>query len=246
MGSQPIRTMLSESQSRHREPWTAAEDQVLSSSVQPDSALARQLGRTKKSVTHRRRFLGIGRHPASRRWTEAELRLIGTLPDIKVAALTGRTLSAIRTRRITVMGLPCVHDRWRKWTAEKDRLLGKVADNKLAKRFHCDAKTITLRRELLGIPRYQRENTIPWTAEAEQLLGTDTDAKVAHHSGCTTKSVTHRRHKLGIPPKPVDWVAEGQRRQRMAELKSKFGPRPVNPNDKVWPGDSLKKDTEGV
>ena len=51
-------------------------------------------------MQHRRKLKGIHRRPASRRWTEDELRLVGTLPDYQVAALTGRTLAAIQTRRL--------------------------------------------------------------------------------------------------------------------------------------------------
>jgi hypothetical protein len=179
MQGSPANSMPSKSPSRvqrHRKPWTEAEDQLLSSSTLTDSALARQLGRTRKAVTHRRKFKGIHRRPTSRHWTEDELRLVGKLPDYKVAALTGRTLLAIRTRRITIMGLPCIRlrERGRAWTPEEDRLLGKHSDGDLAKRFNCISATIARRREFLGIPPFQRENARYWTAAEEKLLGTDT------------------------------------------------------------------------
>jgi hypothetical protein len=126
---------------RHGEPWAEAEDRLLLSSSLPDSELARQLGRTKNAVTHRRIFKRIRRRPTSRRWTEDELCLVGKLPDIKVAAMTGRSLAAIQTRRITVLALPCVSERGRKWTPEEDQLLGKYAEGDLAKRFDCTSAT---------------------------------------------------------------------------------------------------------
>ena len=220
---------------RHREPWTDAEDRLLLSRTLSNSELARQLGRTKKSVRHRRLSKGIYHRPASRRWTEDELRLVGTLPDYQVAALTGRTLAAIQTRRITVLGLPCVSGHGRKWTPEEDRLLGKHADGDLAKHFNCTSAAIARRRERLGIPPFQRENTRYWTAAEEKLLGTDTDAQIALKLGRTKKSAVHHRHVLGIPPKPVDWQEVGQRhRQMWAERKRQFGRRAVDPNDQLW------------
>ncbi len=87
----PLTTTSSKSPSRvqrHRERWTKAEDQLLLSHTLSNSELARQLGRTRKAVTHRRLAKGIYHRPANRRWTEDELRLVGKLPDYKVAALT--------------------------------------------------------------------------------------------------------------------------------------------------------------
>ena len=81
---------------RHREPWTEAEDRLLLSRTLSNSELARQLGRTKKSVRHRRLAKGIYNRPASRRWTENELCLLGKLPDHKVAALTGRAFQRFK------------------------------------------------------------------------------------------------------------------------------------------------------
>ena len=200
---------------RHREPWTEAEDRLLLSRMLSNSELARQLGRTKKSVRHRRLAKGVYNRPASRRWTEDELRLLGKLPDHKVAALTGRSLSAIQTRRITVLGLPCVNGRGRDWTPQEDRLLGKHADGDLAKRFNCFAATIARRRGLLGIPPFHRENTRYWTDAEEKLLGTDTDSKIALKLGRTKKSVIHHRKLLGIPVKPVDRQEIAQRRRQL-------------------------------
>jgi len=230
--------MPSKSQShaqRHREPWTEAEDRLLLSRTLSNSELARQLGRTKKAVRHRRLVKGILNRPASRRWTEDELRLLGKLPDHKVAALTGRSLSAIQTRRITVLGLPCVSGRGRDWKPEEDRLLGKHSDGDLAKQINCTSATIARRRELLGIPPFHRENTRYWTDAEEKLLGTDTDSKIALKLGRTTKSVIHRRHVLGIPSKPVGRQEIAQRRRQMwIERKRQFGRCVVDPNDKPW------------
>ena len=207
MQSQAVKSTSPKSASRawrHRKSWTEAEDLLLLSRTLTTSELARQLGRTKKSVRHRRWTKGIHNRPVGRRWTEAELRLVGTLPDLQVAALTGRTLSAIQTRRITVMGLPCVSGRGRKWTPEEDRLLGKYSDRDLAKRFNCTSATIARRRELMGVPSFHRENARLWTAAEEKLLGTDSDAQIARKLGRTKKSVVHHRHKMGS--RPSRWI----------------------------------------
>ena len=200
---------------RHREPWTEAEDGLLLSRTLSNSELAEQLGRTKKSVRHRRLAKGIYNRPASRCWTDDELRLLGKLSDHKVASLTGRSLSAIQTRRITVLGLPCVSGRGRDWTPEEDLLLGKHSDGDLAKRFNCRSASIARRRQLLDIPAYHRKNVRPWADTEEKLLGTDTDAKIALKLRRTKKSVVHHRNLLGIPARPVYRQEIAERRRQM-------------------------------
>lgn len=107
---QPTPTKFQSLAPRHREHWTETEDRLLRSRTLSNSELAWQLGRSKKSVRHRRLTLGIHNRPTGRPWTEAERALLGKMPDRKVAALTGRSLSAIRTRRITILGLPCIRE----------------------------------------------------------------------------------------------------------------------------------------
>jgi hypothetical protein len=198
-----------------------------------NTELARRLGRTKKAVRHRRLSLGIFNRPANRRWTAAELRLLGTLPDLKVAALTGRSLLAIRTRRITILHLPCISAKGRGWTLQEDQLLGKFSDGDLARRFSCSVGTVASRRQKLSVPRFRRSP--PWTASEDQLLGTDSDPKIALKLGRTDKDVTARRHMLSIPARPMDRQEISRRiRQYWADRKRKLGPCVVDPDDKPW------------
>jgi hypothetical protein len=59
-------------------------------------------------------------------WTARELRLLGKVPDSKLARRTGRTIKEIVAervaRRIRVPAGP------RRWTASETKLLGKFSD----------------------------------------------------------------------------------------------------------------------
>jgi hypothetical protein len=61
------------------------------------------------------RNLRLGYHGP--RWTEADRRLLGQLPDEEVAARTGRTAHAVRVRR-TRLGIPTARD-WRRRDARQ-------------------------------------------------------------------------------------------------------------------------------
>jgi len=180
----------------------------------------------------------MSEHPVKltpRRWTKTEIGLLGKLPDRKVATLTGRSLAAVQTMRITNLGLPCVSGRGREWTPEEDQLLGAQSDQALAKRLDCCAPTIASRRRILGIRRFWRTYISQWTAAEDKLLGADTDQAIARKLGRTRKSVTHRRHKLGVPSKPMDYEETSRRSKKLwAERRRKFGNFVLNPDEKPW------------
>jgi hypothetical protein len=112
-------------------------DEELARAIQTESALAIQYwwGVCQKTVCNWRAALGIRRlaaegsrrliHEAAlnglnarqhgargeiRLWTDGELALLGTLPDLEVADRTGRTFHAVRTMR-SQLGLPVVNPR---------------------------------------------------------------------------------------------------------------------------------------
>src|SRR4051812_33355738 len=73
--------------------WTLEEMELLGTMT--DVETARRLGRTRSSVTHKRRRLGIPPWtPQPPHWAADEQGLLGKLPDAETAKLTGRTVLA--------------------------------------------------------------------------------------------------------------------------------------------------------
>jgi hypothetical protein len=99
--------------------WTAEEDALLAKL--PDAAVAQQSSRSLSAVQNRRRLLKIRQCAGSSPrwvfgrpvWTEAQLRLLGKLPDYEVAKRIGRTEVAVTVRR-SRLGIPTAMDRRRK------------------------------------------------------------------------------------------------------------------------------------
>jgi hypothetical protein len=94
---------------RRRVAWTAAEDDLVR--TLPPREVAERTGRTLRAVYHRRPLLGLsgGRPgdrsgPVPRPWTAAEDEAVRTLPALEAAQRTGRSLTAVYSRR-RVLGL---------------------------------------------------------------------------------------------------------------------------------------------
>ncbi len=179
--------------------WTAEEERLLDPraasgpSRKRTGELARQLDRSAVATRiHRRLKYGPVR-PPGRRWTRRELRLLGTRPDLDVAALIGRTYLTVQTKRCG-LGIDSYRARRKfRWTPAKDRWLGTLSDEALAKRFGTHRKEVEGRRHALGIAAGLYR---PWTPEEERLVGTMRDEEVARRLGRTRKAVAHRLRAL--------------------------------------------------
>ena len=180
-------------------PWTPEEERLLDPAAARGPIrkwtrqLARQLGRSVVAIRCHRRLKYGAVCSTPRRWTQRELRLLGTRLDREVAGMLGRTCGNVQVKRCS-LGLPSYRARHKfRWTAGKDRLLGTESDRVLAERFGCYRKEVESRRHALGIPsRVYRL----WTPEEERLVGTMRDEEVARRIGRTRKSVGHRRRAL--------------------------------------------------
>jgi hypothetical protein len=75
---------------------------------------------------------------------------LGTLPDRELAQRLGRTLAAVRVRRIE-FGLHAPSTR-RRWEPEEDRLLGTAPDAEIAQQLNRTLSAVKSRRKDLGIP----------------------------------------------------------------------------------------------
>ena len=87
-------------------PWTPREDALLGK--RPDKEVCRRLGRGMAGVIRRRRILGIhleewsasnARSGIVRKWTAAEKRLLGTMPDGELARKLGRRYQSVARMR---------------------------------------------------------------------------------------------------------------------------------------------------
>jgi hypothetical protein len=149
-------------------------------------------------------------------WTRREIEQLGRRPDREVAEALGRSLNAVRLRRIR-LGIPNRPPARHVWTPEQIALLGAMTDRELAEKIHRPVKSVTLKRQSLKIAVYPSPNQTRrplWTGTELQLLGTMPDHEVARQTGRSEASVTHRRRQGGIPkpdPKFRDWTAEEEK-----------------------------------
>jgi hypothetical protein len=93
------------------------------------------------------RYLKPGYHGP--RWTAKERRMLGKLPDDEVAQRIGRTVGAVRVKRVE-LGL--ANPESRAWTAKEIALLGTVTDGKVAERIGRTRSAVSQKRLALGIP----------------------------------------------------------------------------------------------
>lgn len=177
-----------------------------------DRDVARQIGRSQGTVRHKRHTLNIPSLTPMRRWTEAENRLLGTLPDAELAGRLNRGITdlevaqrlgcpqnIVRHKRIT-LGIRACHPltSYRLWTPAENKLLGTQPDSDIGRRLNRTRASVIRRRHLLKIPVCWAHQK-PWTCAEEKLLGTQSDAKIARQLNRSRPSVTHRRYRLKLP-----------------------------------------------
>jgi hypothetical protein len=110
------------------------------------------LGRSLFSVQNKRLKLGLPMlKPAHRHWTEAEIKMIGTMPDHDLARKLGRHPSTVVSKRLA-MKIPYAKPRYVAWRPEEEHLLGKIPDDEIAELIGRPVKAVRLKRFKLGIP----------------------------------------------------------------------------------------------
>ena len=107
------------------------------------------------------------------RWTMAELKLLGKVPDSVLARRIGRTIKEIveerLRRRIRLVTPP------RRWTARETKMLGHYFDEELARRFRRPVHDVARQRIALHIPAFRPHKSKKWTRAEEKILGTAED-----------------------------------------------------------------------
>jgi DNA-binding Lrp family transcriptional regulator len=140
-------------------------------------------------------------------------RLLGTMPDGKLASLAGCSEDTLiyRRRKLGIAAFTQSQIQWEKW----DGMLGKSTDQDIAQKIGCAVKTVEKRRRGLGIASYRdsgrksrNPRRIDWT-EWDKKLGKSPDGEAAKLIGCSVRTVEKRRKKLRIPAfiehPHIDW-----------------------------------------
>jgi hypothetical protein len=83
-----------------------------------------------------------------RPWTDQELALLGTRPEVDVADLTGRAFGTVWQKRRS-LGIPQPPLRFRKWAPAEDKVVGTASDAEIACRFGRTESAIKSRRAIL-------------------------------------------------------------------------------------------------
>lgn len=154
-------------------------------------------------------------YPRKRRWTAAEIELLGKEPDTRIARklkIAASTVAAERRRR----DIPAYRAAF-EWTEEALSLLGTDTDERIAARLGISRPVVGRKRRELETPAFMpRRGRAPaqpdpfWTPERDALLGTAADPVIARRLGVSAGRVYGRRRKLGIAPAYVvpryDWT----------------------------------------
>lgn len=137
-------------------------------------------------------------------WTQEELGLLGTMPDLTIATKLNKhpcSVYRMRARR----GIPPYNHQPRPWTLAEINLLGTMDDAVLAKKLHRSPKAVRSKRVRECIPKYNpsgqahRNTKYRWTKESLAKLGTAPDPEVATELGITKAAVFAKRKQLNIP-----------------------------------------------
>jgi hypothetical protein len=84
-------------------------------------------------------------------WPKAELALLGTMRDEKLARKIGRSVFAVRTQRVN-RGIPCFQCKLHLWRPEDDKILGTRPDDQIAALLGRTTYAVAQRRRDNGIP----------------------------------------------------------------------------------------------
>jgi hypothetical protein len=192
---------------------------LIRAAVETGATVQRGLRLPADQVERRRQTaieLNLGQHLQTgyhgEHWTEADLQLLGTLPDAQVAAIIGKTVTAVRVKR-TKLGISTAEDgRKRKPTTvqvdeppekppapRKQRARSTMEPawkaNRGRKHTKKDRKKMSQAHRNRGtIPPGLR----PWTAEEDKLVRQLPASKVVARTGRTLSAVYTRRSILGL------------------------------------------------
>src|SRR5439155_9210311 len=148
----------------------------------------RQSNKLRNRRRLRRAITSTGK-PRAPEWTLQDQALLGKMPDAEAAQRLGRTLVAIRVRRLR-LNIPNYGQSFKRWTPEELALLGSMPDRLLARKLHRTRIAVTGKRDQLRIPN-MIEGYHRWRPEDDAILGQRPDKYVALLLGISVASVKH-------------------------------------------------------
>jgi hypothetical protein len=89
-------------------------------------------------------------------WSAADDRLLGTMPDYKLAKQLDCSVGSVFTRRVELGIKVFKSDRLPYWTPENLALLGTMTDRDLARQLGCHVMTVVYQRNLRGIKAFTK------------------------------------------------------------------------------------------
>ncbi len=144
-----------------------------------------------------------GRAVNRRKWSAAQVKLLGNLSDDEVALRIGSSRTIVQAERVR-RGIPPFAPRSgpHAWTERELALLGTASDAAVAAELGVSRPVVTIKRRILGIPSFNAPphdaHTVNWTADEEAMLGKVSDAQLAEILGRSRAAVYLRRRMLGI------------------------------------------------
>lgn len=143
-------------------------------------------------------------NPTKFAWPRHLARLLGKLPDSKVAARAGLHLVTV-TRERQRRGIPPAvrHRPPIEWTREQIALLGTASDPAVAAELGVHRGSVARKRLMLGIPAFnpvEPKESDFWTPERIARLGTEHDGDLARKWKVGVVRVAYKRTMLQIPP----------------------------------------------
>ncbi|HWW06357.1 DUF746 domain-containing protein [Collimonas sp.] len=88
-------------------------------------------------------------------WTAEADALLGSVPDVVIAAQLNIATISVRKRR-TKLGIPFFGRAVFEWNPKMDAFLGKISDPDIAQKLGCKAYQVRARRKELGVPSIRR------------------------------------------------------------------------------------------
>ena len=146
------------------------------------------------------------RHPRQLRWSAKNAKLLGQIPDARLARKLGISLVSVQLERRR-RGIEPFRPRRPdiQWTRQMIQLLGTDIDDRIAERLGLSMPSVRHKRQRMGIPAYgnppeqRHPEVFNWTKSKIALLGKDSDRKIAERLGTTLGVVALQRTRLGIP-----------------------------------------------
>jgi hypothetical protein len=174
--------------------WT--DEQIDRLGMEPDLAIARDMGVSYSAVRTKRVSLGIALCSKTRRvnW-EKYGPLLGMMKDKELAKKLGCTLNTVFVQR-KKRGIPPFYQvpdvDWNDW----DDQLGKVPDEEIAEAIGRQVSCVVARRRELRILRIiPKPEEQPWFED----LGIITDSEISRRTGLSKQRICQIRQKHGIP-----------------------------------------------